>query len=736
MSEELTVTIANNLEALKPELARVNERLEREVRRCGDLDEGPGGTGLFGFLASDYRTGPISDGYGGREPVAQGDSAPAVEARLASRVEDRVMGGGRSRLDVLRQCLGLGEFEVSVILLCLAQELDPGYGAVFAYLQGDAGAGRPTVDLALTVFTDSAEERMARRRAFGPAAPLLQQGIVQLAESPYYDSGDNSGKFLSLEPRLVDYLLGIPDLDDRLLPFTELWDKEEPEAGSAHSFWLRNELGELTERLKNTIETGRPVHLALVAPVGLGRSSAAGAICNGLGRKLLMVDCGRLLESEGDPDSLVRLLQREAVLQDAVPCFRGIHLLSSPEPRARNLETSLAALFTGRRDITMTVGDGRAREIAQSIARSANHAVSLTLEIPELDLVLGKLAWRHCLAEKGLEVQEEDVDRLARDFCLSQEQIEDAVGLASVQALWRHPKRPEVSLEDLAESAAGLAGVEKRSRATRVQSGYSWDDLVLPEDRKRQLMEICSSYQHRNLVLRDWGFGKKGAAGKGLKALFVGSSGTGKTMAAEIISGVLGMELRRVEIPTVVSKYIGETEKNLDGVFLEAEGRNHILLFDEADALFGKRGEVRDSHDRYANIEVSYLLQKIEEFQGVAILTTNLPSNLDDAFLRRLDYTVEFPLPDEGLRLEMWRRVFPPEAPLHSDVDMDFMASRFQLSGGNIRNIAVGAAFLAAYEESDIEMKHVILATRREFLKMGKLLSEQDFGPYLEMSAA
>jgi SpoVK/Ycf46/Vps4 family AAA+-type ATPase len=221
--------------------------------------------------------------------------------------------------------------------------------------------------------------------------------------------------------------------------------------------------------------------------------------------------------------------------------------------------------------------------------------------------------------------------------------------------------------------------------------------------------------------------------GKGLNTLFAGPSGTGKTMAAEIVAADLGLELYKVDLSTLVSKYIGETEKNLDKIFAAAQEANAILFFDEADAIFGKRSEVKDAHDRYANIEVGYLLQKMEEYDGVVILATNLRKNIDDAFIRRMHMTIEFPFPEEPDRLRIWQKVFPPEAPLGSDVDMAFLARQFKVTGGNIRNIALLAAFLAADEDSPIEMSHVIRALKREYQKLGKLLTEADFGSYLSL---
>jgi SpoVK/Ycf46/Vps4 family AAA+-type ATPase len=249
---------------------------------------------------------------------------------------------------------------------------------------------------------------------------------------------------------------------------------------------------------------------------------------------------------------------------------------------------------------------------------------------------------------------------------------------------------------------------------------------VLPEDSLAQLREICRRVTYRQNVLGQWGFGRKFSAGKGVNALFAGPSGTGKTMAAEILAGELGLDMYKIDLAGVVSKYIGETEKNLDRIFKTAHDANAILFFDEADALFGKRSEVRDSHDRYANIEISYLLQKIEEYEGVAILATNLRQNMDESFVRRLAFTVHFPLPDKASRQRMWTGIWPADTPLAPDLDLDFLAGQFKLSGGNIRNIALAAAFLAAGDGGVVTMAHLLHATRREYQKMGKTIAEAE----------
>jgi SpoVK/Ycf46/Vps4 family AAA+-type ATPase len=263
--------------------------------------------------------------------------------------------------------------------------------------------------------------------------------------------------------------------------------------------------------------------------------------------------------------------------------------------------------------------------------------------------------------------------------------------------------------------------------ARKIEPKYDWNDIVLPPDQLAQLKEICNQYKYRNVVFSDWGFDQKLSLGKGLNVLFSGHPGTGKTMAAEVIAGELRLDLYGIDLSQVVNKYIGETEKNLNRIFREARASSSILFFDEADALFGKRTEVKDSHDRYANIEVSYLLQKMEEYDGITILATNLRQNMDEAFLRRLQFIVEFPFPDKEYRRRIWEVVFPGEAPLSNDVDLDLLARAVRLAGGNIKSIGLAAAFYAAGDGRVICQEHLVRAARREFQKLGRNWNERDW---------
>jgi SpoVK/Ycf46/Vps4 family AAA+-type ATPase len=321
-----------------------------------------------------------------------------------------------------------------------------------------------------------------------------------------------------------------------------------------------------------------------------------------------------------------------------------------------------------------------------------------------------------------------DSGALASKFRFTPGQIREAAREAVRQPAAEHATEADVYRACRRRSVSKLAALGHK--ATPV---FQLCDIVLPPDALQQLREICWHAQHRETVFGAWRFAGKMSLGRGLNALLIGAPGTGKTMAAEIIAAEIGLDLYRLDLSCLVSKYIGETEKNLGQVFQEAARANAVLLFDEADAIFGKRSEVRDAHDRYANIEINYLLQKMEEFDGIVVLASNFHRNIDEAFRRRMRFVVEFPFPDEEARRRIWTKVFPQGAPLAAEVDFGFLAARFKMAGGNIRNVALAAAFLAAAHGTAIGMEEIVRAVRREFQKMGRVCVKSDFEQYVTL---
>jgi hypothetical protein len=606
----------------------------------------------------------------------------------------------------------LTPFDLDLFLIALAPELDLRYERIYAYLQDDVSRKRPSVDLALNLLCSSAEEKLHGRARFGAGAPLLRHDVIHLVA----DSGRTEPPLLahSIKPdeQLVRFVLGERGLDRRLATFCR-WI--EP-IGDAHFQYGGNAVvPELLPAVRRARAAGQPLRFYLEGPAGTGRREAAIGLAGAIGTPLLVADLTRANTTASEFERHLHLMFREARLQDAVLYLEDASRVEGAE--GERLHEALHRALAAHEGIVIVSGSrpwhpsGRAPlGVVQVPFRHASHDQSVAL-------------WRAALADAQLALDRAEINALAGRFRLTAGQIADASATARVRA--RIGTGP--SHRDLVYAAArAQCGHDLAALARKIEPTFAWEDIVLPEDTLAQLREICRRVAGRHHVLGTWGFGRRLSYGKGTTALFTGPSGTGKTMAVEVLARALDLDVYRIDLSGVVSKYIGETEKNLDRVFRAAESANAVLFFDEADALFGKRSEVHDAHDRYANIEISYLLQKMEEYEGLAVLATNLRQNLDDAFTRRLAFTVFFPFPDEAARGRIWRAVWPKEAPLAEDVDLPLLAARFKLSGGNIKNVSLAAAFLAAGESGAITMAHLLRAIRREFQKMGKILADAD----------
>jgi len=361
---------------------------------------------------------------------------------------------------------------------------------------------------------------------------------------------------------------------------------------------------------------------------------------------------------------------------------------------------------------------------------AARDPVALT--VPSPSTAQRALRWQRALTDAaGREpaLRHADLARTVAPLRMTTEQTGRAAAVAvALAALDRRP----VTTEDVRQAVRTQNGAGLERLARRITPAVGWDDLVLPALTRGQLVELVARARHRDQVLGRWGMRPGGGRGRGVLALFAGESGTGKTMSAEVIAAELGVELYVVDLSAVVDKYVGETEKNLERIFTEAALVNGVLLFDEADAVFGKRSQVRDAHDRHANIESAYLLQRMESFDGIAVLTTNLRTNLDDAFTRRLDVVADFPVPDAAGRLALWDRCLGRAIPRGDDLDLEFCANSFELAGGSIRSCAITAAYLCAQTGHELGMAEVMSAIVREYRKLGRLLLESEFGPWLD----
>ncbi|ABA58345.1 AAA ATPase [Nitrosococcus oceani ATCC 19707] len=648
------------------------------------------------------------------------------DKQLEETLSDEALGEG-SRLAWLQQVFNLSSFELDVLLLALAPEIDLRYERLYAYLQDDVTRRRPSIDLVLNLLSLTTAEKLKNRIYFAPEAPLIQHNLVQLIPDSQQTSPSLLSHYLKIDEQIIRLLLGQENLDSRLAPCCEMVESNTSLDEAFFNTGIKQALPALILQAR---EAHRPLRLYFHGPHGIGKRRMAEALAAKVNRPLLIVDLLHALTVDPDFERVLKILFREAWFQNAVLYLEGMDTLLREE-RAIPYQALLDALA---QDAGIVILAGTQPWVPRG--RIPTGVIEVSFPIP--DFAERRSCWQANLAAEDRALSSRDLDSLANRFRLTPNQIAEAAVTACNQALLRSitqapeelpsQSRIQPTLSDLFAAARTQSGHELATLAKKIQPKYTWNDIVLPDDSMAQLREICQWVHHHHQVLGEWGFDRKLSLGKGVNALFSGPSGTGKTMAAEIMANKLALDLYKINLSTVISKYIGETEKNLERIFTAAENANAILFFDEADALFGKRSEVRDSHDRYANVEISYLLQKMETYEGIAILATNLRQNLDEAFVRRLAFTVHFPVPDEASRRRIWAGIWPIETPLAKEVDFDFLAQQFKLNGGNIKNIALAAAFLAAEKKGPVTMAHVLQAVRREYQKLGKPLSATELG--------
>jgi hypothetical protein len=597
-------------------------------------------------------------------------------------------------LERLTRLFNLSDFERDVLLLCAGFEMDTRFLRLCAIAQGDSQRAYPTFSLALAAL------RHSYWNALLPTAPLRRYQLIEVGE----------GSSLTLSPlrideRILHYLSGGEYLDTRLAglvaPVGDLGELVPTQ---------QQPIAPISTILSKTFTQTAPPIVQLCGNEALAKRTIAALACQQNRTHLWVMPAQMVPTLPADLDQFCRLWERETMLSGSV-LMLDCEDWNPTEPAqvarlTRLIEQTPSLLFISCRD--------RLRPSQRRVVNFDIHKPT-----PEEQHLL----WQSALSRQSLDGHlAPQIQTLVSQFNLTATAIDSVCTGLSPDAdteifhvLWdacRMQSRPR--LAELAQP---------------IEPKADWSDLVLPETQAQILRDAAAHVRQRAKVYETWGFGAKGSRGLGISALFAGASGTGKTLAAEVLAHDLRLDLYRIDLSSVVSKYIGETEKNLRQVFDAAEDGGAILLFDEADALFGKRSEVKDSRDRYANIEVSYLLQRMECYPGLAILTTNLKSAIDPAFMRRIRFVTQFPFPDASQRAEIWRRVFPKSTPTQA-LDPVRLA-QLNIAGGNIRNIALNAAFLAADAGEGVQMKHLLQAAKAEYAKLEKSLTESEISGWV-----
>jgi hypothetical protein len=710
--------VDTNRKYLQGELQRLDWLLHREILRL---------RAIYQLSLDEFRGLYVSDGQvdtllrENQQPPEVIDPAELTgRAELLHRSNLELLDEG-SPWAVLQREFDLCALELDAVLLALAMETHPKYETIYAYLNNDVTRKWPTCDLTLRLFAPDLAERAQLRRFLLPQATLFTSGLLRPVQHANDRAAWLSSGF-SAAPELYRYLLSFPPKLGKVNQFlTRVQPHSTPERLTVPSA-LRQQLERTPEILSQGCGCGERPLMVFVGQYGMGAEEIAESLCSRLKRRLLYFSVERARTAD---EPLLKLLQPvllEQRLEDAA-IFAGEcgNLFGAEGNPTAEGQAFIAALTEAGGLVFLAFSPQmRWRELLQGKRK-------LVFILEEPDFEERRRLWR--VLGQDL-VSDAMADDLANRFMLNPGQIHDAIVMARDHHYLREGRNGSLGADDLLEAARSQSDQNLGKLAARVRGAHSWKDLVLPANTLKQIREISSAIRFRHHVYSSWGFDQRLVSGKGLKVLFSGAAGTGKTMTAGIIARDLGLDLYKIDLSGIVSKFIGETEKNLDRIFRASQSGNAILFFDEADALFGKRSEVKDAHDRYANIEVAYLLQKMEDHDGVVVLATNLSKNLDDAFSRRMHYVVEFPLPNATHREQLWRGMFPPQAPLAEDVDFKFLSEQFPLPGGDIRNVVLSAAFLAAQDGTAIHMRHLVPALGRLMVKKGKVPSATEFKQY------
>ncbi|MCR8657454.1 AAA family ATPase [Paenibacillus endoradicis] len=632
----------------------------------------------------------------------------------------------------LQQRLCLDELDIRLLIVSLAPHMNRKYLKLYGYVQDDLTCQFVTLDLLMRLCSRSREEqKQVYRRMMNASSNLRNLFTTNSTQSFANKDSSVLVEPLVLEPRIIHYLLELNWKYNGLLSKVRYTTQQKYE--SLLPLMIHESL---QQQMINYVKHyhDQPFILLMIGTTGSGKTIHSQHLARKMGRPTLELDTTSLSNDIHLLGQTIELFLQEAKLMNAIPIFDHIEQFTSKNEEKENY-TSLQILqeqLQGWHDIIILHSNNHLPLITKydQIER-----VIITFPLPTLEE--GSNLWRSYAGSK-LIINPTLALQLATKFQFTAGQIASTVREASLLKHWSAIDVDHIQLQHeqddsywLHQAANGLIHHGLQQKAVQIKSQWDWPDLILPQETLQLLQQACHRVANRHIVMHEWGFERLLPYGRGVSMLFTGPPGTGKTMAALVMAKAMKAELYRVDLTRIVSKYIGETEKNLADVFDRAKLSGAILFFDEADALFGKRSEVKDAHDKYANMETSYLLQKMEEYDGLTILATNFSQNLDDAFMRRIQYIIKFPFPDATQREQLWRSIIPSHIRIEP-LDIPFLAKTFELSGGPIKNIVLTAVYLVAQDRSKLSMQHFIEAAIQEYKKTGKLLMKDRLGPYAQ----
>ncbi len=629
-------------------------------------------------------------------------------------------------LEHIVETFKLNYFERFCLRVCIAIELDPSFEKNIRFFNESLNSPYPTLGLLLKIYSADLNQYLEERVKISYHHKLIKYFFIESV-------GNRGGQPLigiplELDANIVEYILNFDDYKI-LSPFMRAvfpnnWDDEHHFADTEQQLKVFFEKNHEQGLNKNTL-------FFIHGSKGIGKHALVYHFCNHYNQTVILVDCKKLLPGV-NPDIQIAQLSREALLH------RGTLVFEHFDTFTEHMDDLYVSRFVSSliNEIQTFAKVSFALSATPWHPQSEYSDISI-IEVPlKIPSMMERQAfWKSAASAYPLS-EDVDLEEIANTFKLTPKQIDKSLRDAHNSMLWH--EKTFIDQKLLHQANYYQLAHTLSNNAQRLVSPYNWHDLILPKDQSEQLLEACNQLKYKHIVFSKWGFENKITYGTGLGMLFTGPPGTGKTLAAQVIANTLNLEIYRVDLSQVMSKYIGETEKNLKAIFDEAALSNAVLLFDEGDALFSKRTEVGDARDKYANVETSYLLQKIEAYEGISIVTTNLLGNIDEAFIRRFAFVIHFPFPTAEYRRKIWRNVFPTDTPLSKTIDFEYLGNRFELSGGNIKNIALNAAFLAASHEREVTMKDILRSVSNEISKTGKSVLPSDFGEYaylLDMEA-